>query len=136
MMRAVFDTNVLISSFIGRGAPFEALKLVYEGEIRLITSMELFNEFISVIGRSRLGLPKIVQERMAAVIYEISEFVEPKTRVEKISIDESDNRVLEAAREGKADFIVSGDKHLLGLKRWQGIEILSARELKRKPDSK
>ena len=136
MIRAVFDTNVLISSFIGRGAPFEALKLVCEGKIRLITSMELFNEFISVIERSRLGLPKIVQERMAAVIYEISEFVEPETRVDEISIDESDNRVLEAAREGMADFIVSGDKHLLDLKRWQGIEILSPREFKRRLGSK
>lgn len=132
MIRAVFDTNVLISSFLGRGAPFEVLELVYEGKVRLITSIELFNEFISVIERDRFGLPKSLRERMTTVIYEISEFVEPKIRVDKISHGESDNRVLEAALEGKAEFIVSGDRHLLDLKRWRGIEILSAREFKKR----
>ena len=43
--------------------------------------------------------------------------------------DEDDNRILECAVEGKVQYIVSGDKqHLLPLKEYQGVKILSAAE--------
>ena len=90
--------------------------------------MELFSEFLRVIKEKRFRFPQEAQERIAIVIYVLSEFVEPVSKVDIITIDETDNRVLEAALEGDAKYIVSGDKHLLELKEWKGIRILSARE--------
>ncbi len=136
MERAVFDTNVLISAFLGCGAPFEALGFAYDGKIQLVTSMDLFSELLSVIKRARFGFSKKVQDRIAVVIYEISDFVEPGSKVDVITIDEADNRVLEAALEGGLKYIVSGDRHLLELREWKGIEILSARDFIEKISSK
>lgn len=128
MVRAVFDTNILISALLGRGPPYEALMLVLKGKVRLVTSMELFSEFIRVINGRKLRIPKNAQDRIASVIYILSDFVEPVIEVDIITIDDTDNRVLEAALEGKAQYIVSGDKHLLELREWKGIKILPARE--------
>lgn len=128
MERVVFDTNILISALLGRGPPYEAIMLVFRGKVRLITSMELFSEFLRVIKEKRFRFPQDAQERIAIVIYVLSEFIEPVSKVDIITIDETDNRVLEAALEGEAKYIVSGDKHLLELKEWKGIRILPARE--------
>jgi putative PIN family toxin of toxin-antitoxin system len=136
MERAVFDTNILISAFLGYGPPFEALNLVYNGKVQLVTSMDLFSELLSVIKRERFGFPKKMLNRIAVVIYETSEFVEPSSKVDVITVDEEDNRILEAALEGRVKYIVSGDKHLLELKKWKGIEILSARDFVEKIFSK
>ena len=52
--------------------------------------------------------------------------VRPKTRVDVVVEDPDDDRVLEAAAAGEADVIVSGDRHLLRLRSWQGIPIEKA----------
>lgn len=128
MVRAVFDPNILISALLGYGPPYEALQLVFQGKVHLVTSVSLFSEFIKVIRRKKFGITRNAQERFVTVIYILSDFVEPDNNVKIITIDDSDNRVLEAALEGSAHYIVSGDKHLLELRQWNGIEILSARE--------
>ena len=55
--------------------------------------------------------------------------VEPKQKFNVIKEDPSDNKFLEAAIEGKADYIVSGDKDLLRVKNFMGIEIISPAEM-------
>ena len=75
-------------------------------------------------------------ERVSVVIKEIGEtatIVRPQKRIKAVPGDESDNRVLECAVQSKAEYIVSGDQqHLLPLKNYQGIKIISpARFLKR-----
>ena len=60
------------------------------------------------------------------MIAEQSMWVEPLERLAAISSDESDNRYLECAVEGGAQYIISGDKHLLELGEYRGIAIVSA----------
>lgn len=55
--------------------------------------------------------------------------VEPTERVEVVTTDPADDRVLEAALESTADVIVSGDKHLLQIRLWRGIRIVSPADL-------
>ena len=54
--------------------------------------------------------------------------VEPKEEIKFIKEDPKDNIILECALAAKAGYIVSGDKHLLKLKEYKGIKIMSARE--------
>ena len=62
-------------------------------------------------------------------ISKFAQIVEPRRRVELIKEDLSDNRILEAAVEGEADYIISGDKkHILSLKKFERVEIVSAQE--------
>ncbi len=62
-----------------------------------------------------------------ALLRQISSVVEPQATLAVISADPDDDRVLEAAREGRADAIISGDRHLLGLGSFGGIVILTPR---------
>jgi predicted nucleic acid-binding protein len=52
----------------------------------------------------------------------------PKDRIFLVREDPQDNRILECAVEGKADFIISGDNHLLNKKEFNGIRIVNAKE--------
>jgi len=66
---------------------------------------------------------------------EVIPFFEPvnvTTKVEIINIDPADNKFLELAEDGKADFILSGDKHLLDLKSYKDFRIIPAAEFLRK----
>lgn len=65
----------------------------------------------------------IVQEQEA-----LGEIAKPKEKLSVIEKDPEDNRVLECAQESKADYIVSGDVHLLGIKEYAGTKILTPNE--------
>jgi putative PIN family toxin of toxin-antitoxin system len=67
-------------------------------------------------------------KKAVQMIGSLADLVKPRHRISLLS-DDPDNRVLECAVEGRADFIVSGDSHLLALKEYQGIPILKAVEL-------
>lgn len=66
-------------------------------------------------------------KKAVQMIGSLADLVKPRHRISLLS-DDPDNRVLECAVEGRADFIVSGDSHLLALKEYQGIPILKAVE--------
>ncbi len=126
-LRAVFDTNIYISAIIFGGNPRQCLELARNGEIELFTSKAILLELASKLRVKFLWSDLEIKE----VIEGISQFagiVAPGKKVNLIK-DEADNRFLECAMEAKADYIVSGDKkHLLSLKKFKGIKILSAKD--------
>ena len=127
-MRAVLDTNVLISAFVfPGGAPEAVYRLGLEGQIELVTSRALLVEFGRVLGEKFDWDNARVEEAVAQVM-RISTLVEEVEPVNEIVADPSDDRVLEAAVGGAADVIVSGDRHLLGLWSWRDIAILRPAE--------
>ena len=106
-------------------------RLVNERRVRLAFSPATIDELIRVI-----QYPKIREaaEKLAVPIEALTDkliaaslVVQPSTRVAVVREDPADNRILEAALESCAMCIVSGDKHLLKLKRFQGIPIVSPR---------
>jgi putative PIN family toxin of toxin-antitoxin system len=124
-VKAVLDTNVLISAYVFPGGTPEAVyRLALEGRIEIGTSRPPLAELGRVLGQKFGWDP----ERVEAVVSQVSRIatlVEPNESVEVITMAPADDRVLEAGRAYEADVIVSGDRHLLGLGEWSGIEILS-----------
>ena len=114
-MKVVADTNVLVSALIFPGGPPEAFyRLALEGKIELVTSRPLLAELARVLNEKFGWQPERAQELIEQLI-RLGEIVDPKEPIVEIDVDPTDNRVLEAALEGHADAIVSGDQHLLAL---------------------
>lgn len=125
-MRVVLDTNVLISGLVFGGRPEMVLQMASIRVFSLIVSAEILAELEGVL-IEKFGWR---QARVTVSIHGIrqtSELVVPKLRVTDCE-DPDDNRILEAALEGAANVIVSGDKHLLRMKMYRGIEILTIGE--------
>lgn len=123
-MRVVFDTNVLVSAlnFPG-GAPESAYRLVLEGRIELVTTRTLLAELARVLTGKFEWDDARTGEAVAQVI-RLGFLAEVTEKVEEIPDDPSDDRVLETAAAGRADAIVSGDRHLMSLVSWRGIKIV------------
>ena len=125
-MKVVLDTNILISAFVFPGGPPEdVFRAALEGRIELVTSPPLLAGFGRVLS-SKFGWEPSIAEQAVAQIARVVTVVRPKERMVEIVDDPDDDRVLEAAIVGGADVIVSGDRHLLGLRTWRGIEIEKA----------
>jgi putative PIN family toxin of toxin-antitoxin system len=124
-VRAVLDTNVLVSAFIFPGGPPESVfRLVLERKLELVTSTALLAEFGRIL-TEKFGRDLRAVSDAVALVASIGAVVKPTERVREIEDDPDDDRVLEAALAGHADVIVSGDKHLLRLQTWCGVRILS-----------
>lgn len=126
--KAVFDTNIFISAIIFGGNPRTCLELARSGEIELFISKSLLLELVEKL-RDKFEWNESEVKEVIIEISEFAEIVEPQIKINLIKKDISDNRVLEVAREAKADFIISGDrKHILSLKKFEKTKILSAAE--------
>jgi uncharacterized protein len=124
--RIVADTNVLVSHFILPGHhPSKILDLAAADKITLIVSEFILGELEGVLRRKfYFDAPKLGLVRQT--LLEVAEMVKPRHVLEVIREDDSDNRILECALSAKAHFLISGDKkHLLPLKQFKGIQILS-----------
>jgi len=125
MVKAVVDTNVLISATLFGGNPRKVLNMTDEKRIEMIISPDILAEFTNVL-QDKFDFSQDMAELAASGIKDISTLVIPIQRLSVIKEREADNRVLECAHEGHAQYIVTGDtKHLQPLKEYKGIKILS-----------
>jgi putative PIN family toxin of toxin-antitoxin system len=124
--RVVLDTNVYISAYGFGGKPAEVMRAAILGEFELVTSpailVEVADKLEAVLGFDREHTTEVVQQiaRVATIVRPVHRFA--------VVADEADNRILEAAAESGADFIVSGDRHLLDLGQWEGIRVVRVAE--------
>jgi putative PIN family toxin of toxin-antitoxin system len=125
----VADTNIIVSSLLWEGNESKIVELVERGKIKLLTSVALLDELKKVLMYERFGLDEKTVDDSVKYILTISDITSPKRRVRVIHEDPADNEVLECALEGKARYIVSGDKHLLRLKEFRRTKIVRAKEL-------
>ena len=136
MIRAVLDTNVIISGTIKKsGPPFTVFEAWREGRFLLITSRAIIKEVERVFHYPRIKKKYSLTERqIGGVIQNLKKYtvVAPgKLEIQVIKEDLSDNRLLAAALEGKAQYIVSGDPHLKNLKRYRSVRLVSPAEFVR-----
>jgi len=122
--KAVFDTNVFISALITKGGRAEkAWLLAIQGEIEVYTSVPVMTEMARTL-RTKFRWEDDQIRAAVRHIARIAEVVKPEVKL-KILADEPDNRILECAQHAGAEYIVTGDRHLLKLASFQGIKIVS-----------
>lgn len=117
------DTNILVSALIFGGKPEQVYNLVLEKQITAVISMALFSELLEILIKKFKFVPKRVKQ-LEKVIKKHFKIVYPKVTINVVR-DEDDNRVLEAALEGKCNYIVTGDKDLLELATFKNIKIVT-----------
>lgn len=121
----VCDTKVLVSGVLFGGHAREILRLSSRGTVINFISPTILREAEDVLRRSKFGLrPEQVLE-IVALFKDTFEIVTPSVRVRAILSDPGDNHVIEAALAAQAKYIISGDKHLLELIKWEDILLVS-----------
>ena len=122
----VFDTNILISALFSQtGSPFRALALAKIGQIESVTCQEIMDEFAEKL----LLKFKFSEDKTQSAVGEILSFsriVEISGTLKAVPNDADDDMVIECAVVGKASHIVTGDKHLLSLVKYQDSAIAKA----------
>ena len=124
-MRVVFDTNVWISGLVFKGEVRKVLQRALDEEFQAVISIPLLRELEKVLSSPKIGYSPSVVAATLQQVQSLCLLVHPTQKIQAIHRDPEDNRVLECALEGGADLIVSGDKHLLSLKTFQDIPILT-----------
>ena len=127
-MRIVLDTNVWLSAIFWEGEASKIIEGLVNKKTKIIISKEIISEIIDVLNKETkfqrfLNNRRQDIEELIRTILSISELIETKTKLKIIKHD-SDNRILETAVDGKADYIISYNKHLLDLKEFKNIKIL------------
>lgn len=127
MIKVVFDTNVYISAFITKkGKADEAYLLAIRGKVGLYSSVPIITEMAGKL-REKFSWKDEAIKKAVMHVSRVATVVKPSTEI-KIVHDLPDNRILECARHVKADMIVTGDKHLLDLKEFEGTRIIKIAE--------
>ncbi|MFH1953992.1 MAG: putative toxin-antitoxin system toxin component, PIN family [Pseudomonadota bacterium] len=131
-MKIVVDANLFASALIKpKSNPGRILDLVKQNQVELILSPAIIREIKRILLYPKLQKyhRKTAQEIDAYFedILMFSWIVEAKETVNLIKADPSDNKYLACADEGEADYIISGDHHLLDIETYRGIKILKAK---------
>jgi len=130
MHRVVLDTNILVSGIGWPGIPRRIIEKWIDGTLILVESPALLDEFHKVIKDEKFEfLEDDDIDEFYRILVEKSEVVEPAFELNVIKEDDADNRVLECAVAGRANYIVTGDSHLLRLGSFASIRVVSARQM-------
>lgn len=132
-IRAVIDTNIFVSGVISsKGSPRKLLELARKGVFKVVSSISINREILEVLHRdyiySKYGLQEDIVDDIASFLYEGTVLTEDSYTISKVKKDPADNKFIECAIEGEADYIVSGDDHLLSLKHHKEIQIISVKD--------
>ena len=133
-MKITLDTNVLISGTFWEGEAFRIIQLIQQKRIVCFLSKEILAEYERVLHGDEI-VEKTYETHPSAKaavikIAELCNIVEPKRKISVVKDDPSDNKILECAAEAHADYIVTYDaRHLLKMKEFEGIRIISPAEL-------
>ena len=130
MLRVVLDANVFVSALLSPSSkPAEIIEMIQRGEILLVVSPQIIAEIESVLFypriRKRIPFRPVEIRDFVRHLESISFVTSGELEVDFIVADPDDNIYLACAYEGTADFIVSGDRHLLDVKSFQGIPIVN-----------
>lgn len=130
MLKIVLDTNVLVSALMNpHGTPAQIIDYVFENKIRLFISPPIVEELERILNYPKLmkrhGLEREKLKEFISDLLSIMLLIEGEETIEVIMEDPSDNKYLSCALNAKADFIISGDVHLLRLGEYGGIQIVT-----------
>jgi putative PIN family toxin of toxin-antitoxin system len=123
-IKIVPDTNVYLSAIIFGGNPRKVLKLVRDRKIIAYTSTSILLEVAEKLNQKFHWNEEKVSMTIK-VLSKITEVIIPTIELNVVKKDPDDNKIIECALKAEAKYIISGDKHLLEIKEFQGINILT-----------
>jgi putative PIN family toxin of toxin-antitoxin system len=123
--RIVLDTNVILSAVLFAGKPRRLLELVISGAVECTLSFAIVDELRDVLMRPKFGLSPAQAARIVEELHEVCEVIRPGLTVRGVVADPSDSMLLECALASGADFVVSGDAHLVDIGSFRGIRIVT-----------
>ena len=130
-MRVVLDTNILISALISaKSAPAQIFDLWLAGALRIVISQDVINELQRVLMysrvRNRLRYTDEQVQQFLLLLHRDGLFLEDLPAMGSVAADPDDDKFLALAYASKADYIISGDDHLLSIGVYQGIAVVTA----------
>ena len=128
MLRVVLDTNVLISAVVYGGNPRTILQDAISGAVGISVSEALVQELQDVLHRPQFGLSVQFIQNTVAELASIAQWVAPTKHHLLVKDDPSDNLVLDCAVAADADYIVTGDNHLLRLRKCGKVKIINPQQ--------
>lgn len=123
-IRAVLDTNIFVSGIHWTGVSEKVLRAWMEEEFKHVSSIPIIDEVVRVLMAFKVPLEPEDISWWESLILEKSSLVFPVEHLEVVRNDPDDNKFIEAAVEGNAQYIVSQDRHLLDIKEYRGIKII------------
>jgi len=131
-LKVVSDANVFISGLLWEGIPHKIIKLAEKEQLSLLTTASILEEVNEALMRDKFKtridkINTLVVELIESLLSLVEIIQEPKVQP-IIKDDPDDDKILACALACKADIIVSGDFHLLNLKQYENIAILTPRQ--------
>lgn len=123
----VLDTNVLVSALGFGGPPLDALLRTFDDDFRLLASDETLDELERVMTYDRLPFTDADRTQYLAILRREADIVQSDDVVDIVR-DPDDDKFLEVALAGDADYVVSGDRDLLDLESFRGTNIVTPDE--------
>jgi putative PIN family toxin of toxin-antitoxin system len=128
--RIIIDTNLWVSFLLTKQFSFLD-DFLENGKIQLIFSQDFLDEFVDVINRPKLR-KYFSDENLDLILETIEQYAEFITVNSNINVcrDPKDNFILSLAKDGSADYLITGDQDLLVIKRFEKTEIITIAEFK------
>jgi len=128
VLKVVLDTNVFVSGVFFSGPPYQILKAWQSGEFELVASPEILDEYRRVGDVLAEEHPNIDLKPVLNFVLEYATIYTPLSLKEPVCEDPDDDKFFACALASGSKVIVSGDKHLLKVSGYQGIEVLKPRD--------
>ena len=123
-MRAVLDTNVLMSAIFFGGTPLKIVRAAFSKKIELVASKAVLSEYREVAERLHEQFPSVNYRRPLSILESKLTMVRPVALGETVCRDPDDDDIIACAVGGKAKVICSGDGDLLALNGFRGLEVM------------
>lgn len=127
-LKVVMDTNVFVSGVFFSGPPYQVLNAWQSGEFELVVSQEILDEYRRVGEILAKERPKINLNPILNFVIEHARVYKSAKLKEPICEDPDDDKFFACALAGGSKIIISGDKHLLKVSGYEGIEVLKPRD--------
>lgn len=122
-IKVVFDSNVWISAFLFGGKPKKAIDLAFE-KGQIFCSIFILEEIRKVL-KEDFDLPSAKIEELTEAILDIVKVIPITGNFKKLTVDSKDNPISETALRVEANYLVSGDKHILSLGEYKNVQMIT-----------
>ena len=127
-MKIILDTNVIVSGIFFSGPPYEILNAWRNGKFKIVVSQETLLEYQRITEKLNQKFPMInIQPIIDLLTVKADLVIGPELPIQ-ISKDPGDDKFISCALASNSKIIITGDKHLLNVNGYEGLEIIRPRE--------